>query len=293
MELDMMAQMTEVQRSTVIVCTLSAVIDRLADFTRGVGSSPTALQASLTPRAPAAIMSHASQVSIFQYSNQIKGMLRRWAREAMLLSDTEAYANNENEKSVCRFVLLKLNAQPQSFQESHLPPKYRDPDPDAVAHVMTEVKGTLKHVRNKLRNIILTGIIGANTPNPVAIPNIDTLSISVWRHLMGKKTGLCNEEIAAKITPMQKVRIAYIRLQTIQNYHDPVLRNLSQWDTIDSQLAAIGGLSDNFKKSWLRLLGAKDRALFGSSPLLSSLDSSLFVCPTHDEVRARLQSRGE
>ncbi|KAI9618990.1 hypothetical protein KEM48_006460 [Puccinia striiformis f. sp. tritici PST-130] len=130
----------------------------------------------------------------------------------------------------------------------------------AVAHVMTEVKTQLKHVRNKLRNVPLT----ASSP--------DWSGDTSW----APKTGLQDEEIDEAITPLLKVHIAFLRLATIANFLDLDMRNVSQWDQIDARLAQMRLHPILYTK---QLLSLRDELLFSHSPLFAEVDHPLLKCP--------------
>jgi hypothetical protein len=46
-------------------------------------------------------------------------------------------------------------------------------------------------------------------------------------------------------------------------------------------------------RSWDRLLSIADASLFKRSTAMDDIDRSLLVCPTDEEVRARMAARGE
>ncbi|KAA1075461.1 hypothetical protein PGTUg99_010304 [Puccinia graminis f. sp. tritici] len=66
---------------------------------------------------------------------------------------------------------------------------------------------------------------------------------------MGTVTRISNEEVDARILPLLKIRIAYLHLATMENHFDPMARNISQWDQIDSQLQANRQRTVNFTNS--------------------------------------------
>ncbi|KNZ46011.1 hypothetical protein VP01_7629g1, partial [Puccinia sorghi] len=52
-----------------------------------------------------------------------------------------------------------------------------------VKSVNAAIKKQVKHVRPKLRNILLTGIVSGSEPELPRIPNIVGFSLLLWRHL--------------------------------------------------------------------------------------------------------------
>jgi hypothetical protein len=139
-----------------------------------------------------------------------------------------------------------LNAKSEEYRNLHLPPKYISGDWKAVAHVVTIVKSQLKHVQNKIRNILLTGVVDSVSPN--YIPNIKELSQLFWKHCKGGKTGLTPEEVDEQVTPMLKVRIVHLRLVTMVNYLDVHARSVSQWDHVDADLQYLRSQGTAFVK---------------------------------------------
>ncbi|KAA1100013.1 hypothetical protein PGT21_027705 [Puccinia graminis f. sp. tritici] len=117
-----------------------------------------------------------------------------------------------------------------------MPPGYLKQDQWAESQVLKGVKSQVKHVRNKARDVILTGLCHTGKYQADRIPTIHKLSRCLWKHLTGYKGSMSDDLIDAKITSQQRVRFAYLRLATIENYMDPNCRNVSQWETIDSQL---------------------------------------------------------
>jgi hypothetical protein len=142
---------------------------------------------------------------------------------------------------------LRLNAKSEKYRKLHLPPKYISGDRQAVAHVVTEIKSQLKHVRNKIRNILLTGVV--NTVSPNYVPNITELSRLLWKHCKGSKTGLTASEVDNQITPMLKIRIVHLRLVTMVNYLDVHARSASQWDHVDADLQYLRSQGTTFVKA--------------------------------------------
>ena len=127
-----------------------------------------------------------------------------------------------------------MNARSVEFKKKSLPPKYIIHDRLAVAHVVTEIRTQLKHVRNKARNVLLTGLI--SSVSPTYIPNLPELCRIFWKHCRGTKTGYTDDTINETIDTLTKIRIGYLRLATVVNFLDLDSRNVSQWDQIDSQL---------------------------------------------------------
>ncbi|KAA1128586.1 hypothetical protein PGTUg99_007712 [Puccinia graminis f. sp. tritici] len=206
---------------------------------------PTPAQAETPiPSAAEHTRSHEDVVRSWEYGDKIKRYLTQTARRLMLRDDIEAYshgtgANAETpDYSLLTLVMEKLNKQDVTFCRLHLPPRFLLRDQSTVPSVITLARGQIKHVRNKTQNVLLWGII----PNPKAkpedqgIPNIHKLSRMLWRHLTGNKCATSDAQVDEELGPALKVRFAYMRLATIENYMDPNARNTSQWDTIDAQL---------------------------------------------------------
>ncbi|KAA1110997.1 hypothetical protein PGT21_035493 [Puccinia graminis f. sp. tritici] len=271
-QLAMLAEIPQPEHTTIILSTLAAVLKRLDTLTQQ--------QSARTPLdpAPAANLSLAEQVRMFQFSPEAKEFLRQQARESMMHPDLEAYCEDTRDRGLFRMVLF--------------PPGFVAQDRLSMNHTHTEAKRQLKNVRHQLRNLLLTGVLTSNAEAP-PIPNLTKLARDVWRFLMGTATRLSNEEVDTRVLPLLKIRIAYLRLATLENHFDPLARNVSQWDQIDSQLQANRERTVNFTNSWHKMIYLKDEQLFSTSPALADLDTSLCKCPTDREVLDRMASLGE
>ncbi|PLW21684.1 hypothetical protein PCANC_03190 [Puccinia coronata f. sp. avenae] len=282
-------QMTATEQLAAVIGTISAVIKQFKDVAQ-IGGEPAR---GLDP-IPVLGLSHEDQVRTHVYSEVFKEFIRRVGRECLTDETLEAYNTDQQERSLYRSVIIRLNTQPPAFKRAHLPPKYLQDDRVATAHVWAHVKTQLKHVRHKARNVLLTGMKPGNHGCMEGIPCLIELSRLLWRHLMNAST-LSNEEIDALLhpRPLLRTRFAFMRLQTIHNYLELDSRNVSQWDQMDRHLLQLRGLPVNYTRSWQRLLCAKDGALFGEGHTLADLDPAELMCPTHAEVNARLATLGE
>ncbi|OAV85657.1 hypothetical protein PTTG_30362, partial [Puccinia triticina 1-1 BBBD Race 1] len=91
--------MTEHDRNVVVLSTLRAVLSRLDSLTR----SPAALNG---PQAPAAAdVPLAEQIRRFLFLPADKELMRVAAREAMMVPNLNAYANENRERSLFRMVM--------------------------------------------------------------------------------------------------------------------------------------------------------------------------------------------
>lgn len=137
-------------------------------------------------------------------------------------------------------VQAELKLQPIALFSTQFPPKYLTKDHLAVKNVNAAIKKQMKHVRYKLRNILLTGIVAGSEPELPRIPNLVELSRLLWRHLNDGNSGIADSEINMKVGPHLRIRFCYLRLATASNYFNADSRNcnVSQWDQIDTQLNA-------------------------------------------------------
>ncbi|KAA1096290.1 hypothetical protein PGT21_011828 [Puccinia graminis f. sp. tritici] len=237
----MFSEIPHDEQATLIMSTLAAVLKRLDTLTQQQANRATVD----TP--PAAHLSLAEQIRIFKFSPEAKEFLRQQGREAMMHSDLEAYTEDTRDRGLFRIVLDGINRQPEAYLRAQFPPGFVAQDRLAMNHCHTEVKRQLKNVRHQLRNILLTGVVApASNQDLPPIPNLTRLSRDVWRFLMGTVTRLSNEEVDARVIPLLKIRIAYLRLATMDNHFDPMARTISQWDQIDSQLQANRERAVNF-----------------------------------------------
>ncbi|KAA1090877.1 hypothetical protein PGT21_016777 [Puccinia graminis f. sp. tritici] len=240
-----MTRMSMAEREVTIFYTLKSIMERL-DRMESAAPPTTVAAETAIPSGPPSTRTHEDVVRSWEYGDKIKRYLTQTARRLMLRDDIEAYshgtgANAETpDYSLLTLVMEKLNKQDVTFCQLHLPPRFLQHDQSSVPSVITLARGQIKHVRNKTRNILLWGII----PNPKAkpedqgIPNIHKLARMLWRHFTGNKCARSDAQVDEELGPALKVRFAYMRLATIENYMDPNACNTSQWDTIDAQLLA-------------------------------------------------------
>ncbi|EHS64756.1 uncharacterized protein PGTG_22475 [Puccinia graminis f. sp. tritici CRL 75-36-700-3] len=221
--------------------------------------------------------------------------IRDSARRFMLRPDLEAYTQGTGsnapspEQGLLSLIMGHINNQDAAFHRQHLPPgSIRDLlIGDNV--VVRLVKGITKHVRNKARNILLTGILQpAGLSDNNKIPNIHELSRLLWKHLTRNPRRLTELQIDGEIDPTLKVRFAYLRMATISNYMDPNMRNVSQWDTIDAQLAMNRREPANYSAAWRNIISERDHELFAHSPHFEDLDLDCALCPSDDEIQEAL-----
>ncbi|OAV99408.1 hypothetical protein PTTG_04534 [Puccinia triticina 1-1 BBBD Race 1] len=219
----------------------------------------------------------------------IQEFMRSAAREAMLIPDIEAYTRDNREQSVFRLVMATINRQPPAHLRTHYPPGYAAGHRLAVNHTQAEVKRQIKNVRHQVRNILLTGIVPQTNGDLPAIPHINRCAREVWRYLNAGPT-LTNGEIDTLLSHMDnimfKARVAFLRLATIENHFDPASRTVSQWEQIDHHLADLCERGGDASAAWARLVCQKDKAFFGSSPMLANVNRADCVCPTAEEVAA-------
>ncbi|WAR59218.1 hypothetical protein PtB15_10B560 [Puccinia triticina] len=131
----------------------------------------------------------------------------------------------------------QLRRQTPAVLEVHFPPGFINEDHDAVQHANTAIRTQLKQVRNKFRNHLMTGFSPTGDPTLPNIPNLQNLSRIMWRHLNPALAGTPDGEIDRLVSdPQIRVRYAFLRLGTLQNYYDPKSCNISQWLQIDRKL---------------------------------------------------------
>ncbi|KAA1125070.1 hypothetical protein PGTUg99_004696 [Puccinia graminis f. sp. tritici] len=218
-----MTRMSMAEREVTIFYALKSIMERLDRME--AATPPTPAQAETPIQSPA------------EHTRSHEDVVRSW--EYAYSHGTGANAETPD-YSLLTLVMEKLNKQDVTFCRIHLPPRFLLRDQSTVPSVITLARGQIKHVRNKTRNVLLWGII----PNPKAkpedqgIPNIHKLSRMLWRHFTGNKCATSDAQVDEELGPALKVRFAYMRLATIENYMDPNARNTSQWDTIDAQLLA-------------------------------------------------------
>ncbi|KNZ47486.1 uncharacterized protein VP01_6369g1 [Puccinia sorghi] len=147
-------------------------------------------------------------------------------------------------------VLERLNAQTPDYKRMQLPPRYSLQNFQAVAFLVTEIRNQLKHVQNKVRNILLTGLISNVSPD--YIPNITELSQLFWRHCNGIKTGKTTDQVDDKITVMLKTCV-------------PMRSDRFLTGALET---ATGKLYQKliFQHIWNRLVSSRDKSLFSNLP---------------------------
>ncbi|KAA1073521.1 hypothetical protein PGT21_014434 [Puccinia graminis f. sp. tritici] len=275
-------QLSEEERVAALMSTMIAVNQRLDSLTTGSGIS--------TPP-PSAPLSAADQLRTFRYSGVARALIRRIARLCFLTEDLETYVRDDHENSLFRCVMEKIHVLPAAQLREHFPPRFIAGDHSALDNVHTEVQTQLKQVRNKLRNVLLTGIVLGHEPELPKIPCLTDLVWLVWKHLKGKKCNLTPAEVQEQVRFPVRIRIAYLRLQTLFNLLDPDSRNVSQWDQIDNQLIFNRDRPMSYTNSWHRLVCATDIRLFSKSPMFTVLDQSQVTSPTDEQIIAEVAIR--
>ncbi|KAA1078135.1 hypothetical protein PGT21_029250 [Puccinia graminis f. sp. tritici] len=105
-QLAMLAEIPQPEHTTIILSTLAAVLKRLDTLTQQ--------QSTRTPLdpPPAANLSLAEQVRMFQFSPEAKEFLRQQARESMMQPDLEAYSEDTRDRGLFRMVLVSFRLPP-------------------------------------------------------------------------------------------------------------------------------------------------------------------------------------
>ncbi|EHS62863.1 uncharacterized protein PGTG_22710 [Puccinia graminis f. sp. tritici CRL 75-36-700-3] len=316
-----MGQMQAAQRDGTIFMAIGSVMERLARIEARLESHSEMATTSFPKATPALGECNIDRKGDFIFGEGAKAFFRTTARLHMLEADIEAYSSGVGtvspspSRAILTMVIVrplrtippsriptrckmitkpflpsricpqnKLNDKDASWRSRHMPPGYIKRDQWAEAQVLKGVKATVKHVRNKARDVIMTGICKTVKTESEGIPNINKLSRYLWKHLNGYKGCMTDEQIDEKISPQQRVRFAYIRLATIENFLDPNCRNISQWDTMDAQLESNRREIMNYTNVWHKLIAERDHELFADDPIYNEADLSYTLCPTHDEV---------
>jgi hypothetical protein len=69
------------------------------------------------------------------------------------------------------------------------------------------------------------------------VPNLNTLAEYVIRSMINPEEALNKNDVKKKITPLFLVRIAHLRLQTLDHmFHPPEFKKRSQWILIDEKI---------------------------------------------------------
>ncbi|PLW58602.1 hypothetical protein PCANC_00131 [Puccinia coronata f. sp. avenae] len=240
-------QMTATEQLAATIGTISAVIKQFKDVAQ-IGGEPAQGLDPITVLG----LSQKDQVRTHVYRKVFKEFIRQVGRKCLTDETLKAYNTDQQERSLYRSVIIRLNAQPPALKRVHLPPKYLEDDQVATAHVWAHVKTQLKHVRHKARNVLLTRMKPGNHGCMEGIPCIIKLSRLLWRHLMIAST-LSNEEIDALLhhQPLLRTQFAFMRLQTIHKFLELDLRNVSQWDQMDRRLLQLRGLPVNYTRRYV------------------------------------------
>ncbi|KAA1111796.1 hypothetical protein PGT21_012573 [Puccinia graminis f. sp. tritici] len=283
-----LSSMPLVRREATIFCTLASLLQRMERLENRPVLLTSGVPAPPPEQSIISIPVPSGGEATFVFGRRFKA---NSAHRFMLRPDLDAYtqgsgANAPNpEQGLLSLILGHINNQDAQFHRQHLPPGSIRELLIGDNDVVRLVKGITKHVRNKARNILLTGILqpaGLNSNNN--IPNIHELSRLLWKHLTRNPRRLTELQIDAEIDPTLKVRFAYLRMATISNYMDPNMRNVSQWDTIDAQLALNRCEPADYTAAWRHLISERDHELFADSPNFEDLDLECTLCPTEEEI---------
>ncbi|KAA1123803.1 hypothetical protein PGTUg99_020936 [Puccinia graminis f. sp. tritici] len=289
-----LGQMPAPQREATIFLAVASVMDRLTRIEATLAANPrlpTVAAASNAYNGPGPQVNARGD---FLFGNSAKEFFRASARRLMLEHDIEAYSSGASVlspspgRSILTLVIDKLNDKDAAWRLQHMPPGYLKQDQWAELQVLKAVKSQVKHVRNKARDVILSGVCPIGKSQDNRIPCIHKLSRYLWKHLTGYKGSMSDEQIDEKITSQQRVRFAYLRLATIENYMDPNCRNVSQWETIDSQLEGNRHQIVDYTNVWHKLIAERDHEIFDQEPTSEDADLSYSLCPTHEEVLEKL-----
>ncbi|PLW56274.1 hypothetical protein PCANC_02047 [Puccinia coronata f. sp. avenae] len=283
-----LAEMGPSRRAAALITTIAGLAKHMDQMSRQILAAPTGLSTGIEAISH---LTHEEQVRTHVYSTVFKQFISKAARESMLDEGIEAYHTDQQERSLFRSVIDKLKLQSPSFKTAHLPPKFLQGNNLATQHVHAHVKTQLKHVRHKAQNVLMTGV--NPTPNFPHLPPINELCRLLWRHFKDGNNTATDEEIDDELRPrpLLRIRFAFMRLATIGNHFENEDRNVSQWDQMDRVLAKLRRLPVNYTKNWDQLLSIADASLFKRSTAMDDIDRSLLVCPTDEEVRARMASR--
>ncbi|KAI7939051.1 hypothetical protein MJO28_014630 [Puccinia striiformis f. sp. tritici] len=286
-----MANMTSSNRDTVlfyVIANLSTKVERLE---QGLTSN-TNTEALPTTAIVPTTLSHANQCKNYDYGDKIKRFVTAAARTCLLRYDIEAYSQGPGAHAQLPDILVLTLVMDLAYRRLHLPPLGGTDDPTATQYIGRFVRERIKHVRNKVRDVLLTGVIDPRTPEkaPAGIPNIRELSRLLWIHLTGNKSCLNATQIDNQMEESIRVRFAYLRLATIENYMNPCAKTISQWDTMDAQLRYNRRQPDDYSQAWRRLITERDEDLFANQPVYEHIqeDLSRCLCPTHEEILARM-----
>ncbi|OAV99403.1 hypothetical protein PTTG_04540 [Puccinia triticina 1-1 BBBD Race 1] len=219
--------------------------------------------------------------------------------------ETKTYALDSQEQSLFQLVMLdqsqlvmtfpsipqkKIQLQPREVLVSDFPPGFGIGENDALENVHVVVKRQLKRLRDKVRNVLLTGFIAtvASEPTLPKIPNIVNLSRLLWAKLNPGPTSLTPAKIDEIFGWQGRIRLVHLRLATLVNYFDTRSGCISPWDQIDSTLQSYRARTPQFTNHWNRLLAAKDAALFETEPLKSDLNKNEILLPTTQAVLGQM-----
>ncbi|KAA1110411.1 hypothetical protein PGT21_020825 [Puccinia graminis f. sp. tritici] len=231
-------EMPEEQRSAVLMSTMTAVIQRVDTISRAQTTNGSSVP-----------LSQADQIRLFHYGGPVKELMRRAAKTAFLEGDLASYLDDSRPRSLFRLVMAEIRRQPESYLATHFPPGFVAGEGHALAHCHREVKRQLKNVRHQVRNLLLVGVVVGSAPEAPAIPNLTDMVRDLWRWLMVYPSGVSDADVDRRVPPLLKIRFAYLRLATLQNFLDPLARNLSQWEVIDARLRDNLALTVNFTNS--------------------------------------------
>ncbi|KAI7939990.1 hypothetical protein MJO28_013642 [Puccinia striiformis f. sp. tritici] len=286
------------ERSTVILATLRAVLGRVDALSAEVRL--------LRGRGHAGDTERPDVGQHFDYPEPAKILFRRAARASFLTADVQSYWRDNQNRSLFRLVMRQVYNKPTEFKNRNLPAGFLEEEQTAMDSVHTEVLNfnhqPLKHyaasfpsssssnygiihLRHKVRNILLTGIVAVGDSNPGVIPTVRELARLLWKHLMGSQSGMTDRQIDKRVDGFLLVRIAYLRLSTLINHLSTQQRHISQWEQIDFRLLLMHNFPVLFSDTFNLLVSRKDHALFEHNPQFANIMREDITCPTDQDIR--------
>ncbi|OAV86358.1 hypothetical protein PTTG_29947 [Puccinia triticina 1-1 BBBD Race 1] len=231
-----------------------------------------------------------------------RALIRTKTRQKLLMPALHSYGRTHTVTSRALIpntplVLVKaeIDAMDNEWKETHLPPGYLAEDDNATISVALLIRKLLKYEKSALAKLIMTGARPGPRANPVAIPQITDVVVSVLRDFSPRHALMTRANVAGSIHISLLVRMAYLRLhmfmQRQQDRTTTVAR--SPWEVIDRHLESMRRKSHDYKVAYGRLILAYGSQLFDGTKTASDLAAISVALPSEDEVQAILVRRGQ
>ncbi|POW16751.1 hypothetical protein PSHT_06668 [Puccinia striiformis] len=236
----------------------------------------------------------------FSYLGVFGDYVSRKARQLLMTRNLKMYSSKvqqgtsipNNVRGLLNIVMDAINAKPAWFKDCYLPRGYNDADPTAVGDLVKFVRGKLRNSRGKMRDLLLTGILGSAGDFPV--PTISALLAELNRGLLLTRPSIPrNDKPIAQVAPRGnqthlKARLAYLRVQTIVQLNCTEPRDAGkQWIKIDAHLRELDAKGREYRTGFFQLVLEYNGMTFGQSTW-AEMDPSTIKLPTDEEVHEHM-----